>query len=57
MSSVGLSFWGGVSPKTGDVIDRHHPLNGLSLKGKILALPSGRGHMSYSLSTLNMGII
>jgi predicted aconitase with swiveling domain len=27
----GLSFWGGVDPATGRVIDAHHPLHGHSL--------------------------
>ena len=30
----GLSFWGGVDPLTGLVIDAHHPLSGQSLAGK-----------------------
>jgi len=48
ISSVGLSFWGGVDPATGLVIDQHHPLHGQSLNGKILAIPSGRGSCSGS---------
>lgn len=47
-SDVGLSFWGGVDPATGIVIDRHHPLAGRGLAGCILALPSGRGSCSGS---------
>jgi predicted aconitase with swiveling domain len=42
-STVGLSFWGGVDPKTGIAIDQHHPLNGNSVAEKILVIPSGRG--------------
>ena len=42
-SETGLSFWGGVSPKSGIVVDRHHPLCGQHLNGKILAIPAGRG--------------
>ena len=45
-STTRLSFWGGVSPKSGLVVDRHHPLCGESLKGKILAIPGGRGALS-----------
>ena len=48
MSPVGLSFWGGVDPVTGNVIDLHHPLYGQNLCGKILAIPSGRGSCSGS---------
>lgn len=47
-SRTGLSFWGGVDPQTGMVIDRHHPLCGRSLAGQILALPSGRGSCTGS---------
>ncbi|MEZ0172531.1 aconitase X [Microvirga sp. TS319] len=47
-SDVELSFWGGVDPVTGEVIDRHHPLSGRILTGKILAIPGGRGSCSGS---------
>lgn len=43
-----LSFWGGVDPRTGEVIDRHHPLSGECLAGRVLALPHGRGSCSAS---------
>jgi cis-L-3-hydroxyproline dehydratase len=47
-SQVGLSFWGGVDPLTGTVIDQHHPLHNQSLAGRVLAIPSGRGSCSGS---------
>nr|WP_314421009.1 aconitase family protein [uncultured Pseudomonas sp.] len=47
-ADVGLSFWGGVEPFTGEVIDRHHPLSGEHLGGQILAIPSGRGSCTGS---------
>lgn len=47
-ADVGLSFWGGVDPYTGEVIDRHHPLSGLHLAGRVLAIPSGRGSCTGS---------
>lgn len=47
-SDVPLSFWGGVDPETGIVIDSHHPLVGKSVAGKILAIPSGRGSCTGS---------
>lgn len=40
-----LSFWGGVD-ESGTVVDRHHPQVGLSLTGKVVAMPSGRGSSS-----------
>ena len=33
-ADVGLSFWGGVEPFTGEVIDRHHPLSGQLINGR-----------------------
>lgn len=44
----GLSFWGGVDPRTGRVIDRAHPQFGVSLAGKIVVMPHGRGSSSSS---------
>jgi predicted aconitase with swiveling domain len=43
-----LSFWGGVDPATGDVIDVHHPQRGACVRGTVLVLPSGRGSSSSS---------
>lgn len=38
-----LSFWGGLDPKTGQIIDRQHPQCGASMAGKVLYLPGVRG--------------
>lgn len=43
-----LSFWGGYDPDTGRIIDRSHPQMGLSLAGKIVVMPHGRGSSSAS---------
>lgn len=43
-----LSFWGGVDPATGQVIDIHHPLHGRSLTGAILMMPTSRGSCTGS---------
>jgi uncharacterized protein len=43
-----LSFWGGVDPETGLVIDVHHPQRGVTVTGRVLAMPSGRGSSSSS---------
>lgn len=43
-----LSFWGGLDPETGTLIDAHHPLVGAALTGKVLVMPSGRGSSSSS---------
>lgn len=47
-SDMALSFWGGVDPETGLVIDQAHPLHGRSLEGVILAIPGGRGSCTGS---------
>lgn len=41
-----LSFWGGVEPSTGTIIDRSHPAVGESVAGVILFMPYGRGSSS-----------
>jgi predicted aconitase with swiveling domain len=43
-----LSFYGGVDPNSGIVIDRTHPEQGASMAGRILVLPGGRGSSSSS---------
>jgi predicted aconitase with swiveling domain len=43
-----LSFWGGLNPESGEIIDRRHPLSGKTLTGKVLVLPHGRGSCSAS---------
>ena len=53
-ADVGLSFWGGVDPGTGRVIDRHHPLCGEIIAGRVLAIPSGRGSCSGSTVLLEL---
>ena len=43
-----LSFWGGLDPETGRLIDVHHPQSGTMLTGRVLCMPSGRGSSSSS---------
>ena len=43
-----LSFWGGVDPATGAIIDARHSDLGASVAGRVLVLPSGRGSSSSS---------
>jgi predicted aconitase with swiveling domain len=38
-----LSFWGGYDFRTGNIIDRHHPLAGVCAAGRILAVPFSKG--------------
>jgi predicted aconitase with swiveling domain len=43
VSDEPLSFWGGYDAKSGELIDRRHPLAGENAAGKILAVPFTRG--------------
>ncbi len=43
-----LSFWGGVSPKTGEVIDRRHELSGQNVTGRVFVFPQGKGSSTGS---------
>ena len=43
-----LSFWGGVDPATGRIIDVHHPLHARCITGSILMMPSSRGSCTGS---------
>lgn len=38
-----LSWWGGIDPRDGTVIDPHHPQHGQPTAGRVLILPCGRG--------------
>ncbi len=51
VTSMPLSFYGGVDPNTGVVIEKGHELQGVSVKGKILVFPQGKGSTvgSYTL--------
>ena len=43
-----LSFWGGIDPATGLIVDVHHPQRGGSVTGTVLVMPAGRGSSSSS---------
>jgi hypothetical protein len=43
-----LSFWGGVDPGTGSIIDVRHPQRGRSVTGRVLVMASVRGSSSSS---------
>lgn len=47
-TDTALSFWGGAHAVTGEIIDRHHPLSGERLTGRVLALPTSRGSCTGS---------
>lgn len=65
VTSMPISFYGGVDPNTGVVIEKGHELHGKSVSDKILVFPTGKGSTvgSYTLyrmkknSTSPAGII
>lgn len=58
ISNEPISFFGGVDPSNGVVIDKWHPLYGRSLNGVVLTIPKGKGstvgsYVVYALSKNN----
>lgn len=49
-----ISFWGGVDPKSGRVVDVRHPQCGESIAGKVLFLPGTIGSSSASAVLLEL---
>jgi predicted aconitase with swiveling domain len=54
VSQMGISFYGGVDPDTGVVLEKGHDLEGQCIAGKVLVFPSGKGSTvgSYTLYRL-----
>jgi predicted aconitase with swiveling domain len=54
VTTMPISFYGGVDPNTGTVIEKGHELQGISINGKILVFPQGKGSTvgSYTLYRL-----
>ena|SRR5665648_413269 len=54
VTSMPISFYGGVDPNTGVVIEKGHELQGTSVTGKVLVFPQGKGSTvgSYTLYRL-----
>lgn len=54
VSTEPISFYGGVDPDSGVVVEKGHPLEGKCLKGVILVFPTGKGSTVGSYSILRM---
>lgn len=54
VSDKAISFFGGVDPDSGIVLEQGHPLHGQSIAGRVLVFPSGKGSTvgSYTLYRL-----
>lgn len=49
-----ISFYGGVEPETGKVVEKGHELEGQSIAGKILVFPEGKGSTVGSYVLYNL---
>jgi len=49
-----ISFWGGVDPRSGEIIDARHPQRGRIVTGTVLALPGTIGSSSASAVLLEL---
>jgi len=47
-----LSFWGGISPRTGEIIDRRHERSGANVAGRIFVFPQGKGSSTSSATLM-----
>jgi len=54
VSSSPISFLGSIDVKTGMVVEKGHELEGISIKGKVLVFPGGKGSTvgSYAIYQL-----
>jgi len=52
VSKEPLSLWGGLCPRTGEIIDRRHELSGTVVTGRVLLLPGGRGSSTASATLM-----
>jgi len=49
-----ISFWGGVDPVSGTIMDPRHPNHGESIAGTVLAIPAAVGSCSSSAIMLEL---
>ena len=59
VSKEPISFWGGISPRTGEIIDRRHELSGEIVTGRVFVFPQGKGSSTASailLESIRAGV-
>jgi predicted aconitase with swiveling domain len=59
VSKEALSFWGGVCPRTGRIIDQRHERSGALVTGKVFVFPRGKGSSTSSatlMETIRSGV-
>ena len=54
VTTMGISFYGGVDPDTAVIVEKGHELEGECISGKVLVFPTGKGSTvgSYTLYRL-----
>ena len=58
VSTQPLSFWGGLDPRSGEIIDRRHERSGSIVSGKVFVFPRGKGSSTASavlLESIKLG--
>jgi len=59
ISKEPLSLWGGLCPRTGEIIDRRHERSGAIVTGRVFVFPQGRGSSTSSavlLESIKTGV-
>ena len=54
VTKEGISFYGGVDPDTGKIVEIGHELEGQSMTGKVLVFPTGKGSTVGSYTMYRM---
>lgn len=56
VTTMGISFYGGVDPETGQIVESGHELESCSVAGRVLVFPTGKGSTvgSYTLYRLKL---
>ncbi|MFX1357773.1 MAG: DUF126 domain-containing protein [Promethearchaeota archaeon] len=54
VTKEGISFYGGVDPDTGKIVEVGHELEGESITGKVLVFPTGKGSTVGSYTMYRM---
>ena len=54
VTTMGISFFGGVDPDSGIVVEKGHELEGQSVAGKVLVFPTGKGSTVGSYTLLRL---
>jgi len=54
VTKEGISFYGGVDPDTGKIVEVGHELEGQTITGKVLVFPTGKGSTVGSYTMYRM---